>query len=50
MKKRLLLIPAVLLGALEGSMETVEASAVNVENEFLYSDHNPVILTFSLKE
>lgn len=30
--------------------ENVEASAVNVENEFLYSDHNPVILTFSLKE
>lgn len=30
--------------------ERVEASAVNVENEFRYSDHNPVVLTFSLKE
>lgn len=30
--------------------ENVEASAVNLENGFLYSDHNPVILTFSLKE
>ncbi|MCI8514506.1 MAG: endonuclease [Lachnospiraceae bacterium] len=29
--------------------DNVKASAVNVETEFRYSDHNPVILTFSLK-
>ncbi len=29
--------------------DNVEAAAINIDNEFRYSDHNPVVLTFVLK-